>query len=109
MRFHCRVVSKNTHPYHFLVVLISYSFGTVSAAAWGSASILPISWAYIKLMGPVGLRRASEVPGLSSVCVCVCVCVCVYVYVRVCACACVCVCVRVRACEYSTYFCSLWG
>ena len=37
------------------------SFGTVSAAAWGSASILPISWAYIKLMGPQGLKRASEV------------------------------------------------
>ena len=37
------------------------SLGTVSAAAWGSASILPISWAYIKLMGPQGLRSASEV------------------------------------------------
>jgi len=39
------------------------SFGTVSAAAWGSASILPISWAYIKLMGPDGLTRATEVMG----------------------------------------------
>jgi glycine dehydrogenase len=44
----------------------SSSFGTVSAAAWGSASILPISWAYIKLMGPVGLRRASEVAILNA-------------------------------------------
>ena len=33
----------------------------MSAAAWGSASILPISWAYIRLMGPEGLKRASEV------------------------------------------------
>ena len=36
-------------------------FGTVSAAAWGSASILPISWAYIKLMGEEGLKIASQV------------------------------------------------
>ena len=32
----------------------------VSAAAWGSAGILPISWAYVALMGPDGLRRATE-------------------------------------------------
>jgi glycine dehydrogenase len=34
--------------------------GAVSAAPWGSASILPISWVYIAAMGPVGLRRATE-------------------------------------------------
>ncbi|MCK0093541.1 aminomethyl-transferring glycine dehydrogenase [Rhodococcus sp. HNM0563] len=33
--------------------------GPVSAAPYGSASILPITWAYIKLMGASGLRRAS--------------------------------------------------
>jgi glycine dehydrogenase len=33
---------------------------TISAAPWGSASILPISWAYIRLMGPDGLRSATE-------------------------------------------------
>ncbi|MBH0118455.1 aminomethyl-transferring glycine dehydrogenase [Rhodococcus sp. CX] len=33
--------------------------GPVSAAPYGSASILPITWAYIKLMGAQGLRRAS--------------------------------------------------
>ncbi|MEU5844405.1 aminomethyl-transferring glycine dehydrogenase [Rhodococcus sp. NPDC047139] len=33
--------------------------GPVSAAPYGSASILPITWAYIKLMGAEGLRRAS--------------------------------------------------
>jgi glycine dehydrogenase len=31
----------------------------VSAAPWGSAGILPISWAYLRLMGPDGLRRAT--------------------------------------------------
>ncbi|WP_404297665.1 aminomethyl-transferring glycine dehydrogenase [Halomonas sp.] len=34
--------------------------GAVSAAAFGSASILPISWAYIKMMGARGLREATE-------------------------------------------------
>ncbi|MEZ5154442.1 aminomethyl-transferring glycine dehydrogenase [Rhodococcus zopfii] len=33
--------------------------GPVSAAPYGSASILPITWSYIKLMGAQGLRRAS--------------------------------------------------
>ncbi|NLE80780.1 MAG: aminomethyl-transferring glycine dehydrogenase [Rhodococcus sp.] len=33
--------------------------GAVSAAPYGSASILPITWAYIRMMGAVGLRRAS--------------------------------------------------
>ena len=40
--------------------------GPVSAAPWGSAGILPISWAYTKLMGPDGLRRATEVAILSA-------------------------------------------
>ena len=39
------------------------SFGTVSSAAWGSASIIPISWAYILMMGSKGLKKASEVRG----------------------------------------------
>ncbi len=34
--------------------------GAVSAAPWGSASILPISWAYIAAMGAEGLREATE-------------------------------------------------
>ncbi|MCZ2860970.1 aminomethyl-transferring glycine dehydrogenase [Blastococcus sp. VKM Ac-2987] len=34
--------------------------GPVSAAPWGSADILPISWAYMRLMGPDGLTRATE-------------------------------------------------
>ncbi|SEF63504.1 glycine dehydrogenase (decarboxylating) alpha subunit /glycine dehydrogenase (decarboxylating) beta subunit [Thermomonospora echinospora] len=34
--------------------------GPISAAPWGSAGILPISWAYIAMMGPDGLREATE-------------------------------------------------
>jgi glycine dehydrogenase len=34
--------------------------GAVSAAPWGSASILVISWMYIRMMGPDGLKRATE-------------------------------------------------
>ena len=33
--------------------------GAIAAAPFGSASILPISWAYIRMMGPDGLRRAT--------------------------------------------------
>ena len=40
--------------------------GPVSAAPWGSAGILPISYAYAKLMGADGLRRATVVAILSA-------------------------------------------
>ncbi len=40
--------------------------GAVSAAPWGSASILPISWVYIKLMGSVGLTHATKVAILNA-------------------------------------------
>ena len=40
--------------------------GAVSAAPVGSAAILPISWAYIRLMGASGLRRATEVAILNA-------------------------------------------
>ncbi|ASU78428.1 glycine dehydrogenase (aminomethyl-transferring) [Actinopolyspora erythraea] len=33
--------------------------GPISSAPWGSASILPISWAYVRMMGSDGLRRAT--------------------------------------------------
>ena len=42
------------------------SRGAVSATAMGSASILPISWAYIALMGAKGLTQATEVAILSA-------------------------------------------
>ena len=38
----------------------------VAAAPWGSSLILPISWAYIAMMGAKGLRRASEVAILNA-------------------------------------------
>ena len=40
--------------------------GAVSAAPWGSASILPISYMYIELMGAEGLTRASKVAILNA-------------------------------------------
>jgi glycine dehydrogenase len=42
------------------------TIGTVAAAPWGSAGILPISWAYIAMMGADGLRRATLVAILSA-------------------------------------------
>ena len=38
----------------------------VSAAPWGSAGILPISWMYLRLMGPFGLRQATAIALLSA-------------------------------------------
>jgi glycine dehydrogenase len=40
--------------------------GAVSAAPWGSASILPISWMYLAMMGGQGLQRATEVAILNA-------------------------------------------
>ena len=40
--------------------------GMVSAASFGSASILPISWMYITLMGTTGLRKATQVALLNA-------------------------------------------
>jgi glycine dehydrogenase len=42
------------------------AIGPVSAAPWGSASILVISWAYIALLGRSGVRLASEVAILNA-------------------------------------------
>jgi glycine dehydrogenase len=38
----------------------------VSGAPWGSASILAISWMYIRMLGPDGLRKSSEIAILSA-------------------------------------------
>jgi glycine dehydrogenase len=54
-------------PDHPVVPLgIKRSCGTVSAAPWGSPSILPISWAYIALMGPEGLTQATRIAILNA-------------------------------------------
>jgi len=42
------------------------SMGSVSAAPWGSASILVISWMYIKMMGSKGLKAASQISILNA-------------------------------------------
>ena len=42
------------------------AIGPVSAAPWGSASILLISWAYLRMMGAVGLRQATELAILNA-------------------------------------------
>jgi glycine dehydrogenase len=40
--------------------------GNVAAAPWGSASILTITWMYIRMMGAAGLTRASEIAILNA-------------------------------------------
>lgn len=43
-----------------------HAIAAISAAPWGSASILPISWMYIHLMGSSGLKEATEVAILNA-------------------------------------------
>jgi glycine dehydrogenase len=45
---------------------IANGVGPVAAAPWGSASILTITWMYIRMMGAEGLKRASEVAILNA-------------------------------------------
>ena len=62
-------VAKHLAPFlpgHPLAAPGSQPVGAVSAAPWGSASILPISFAYIAMMGEAGLRRATEVAILGA-------------------------------------------
>ena len=53
-------------PGHSLVDNNAGRSGAVSSAPWGSASILPITYAYIAMMGDAGLRRATQVAILSA-------------------------------------------
>jgi glycine dehydrogenase len=54
-------------PGHPVVAMGGASpLGTVSAAPWGSAGILPIPWMYVAMMGGDGLRRASEIAILNA-------------------------------------------
>jgi glycine dehydrogenase len=57
-------VAKHLAPYlptHSLITEAGPATGVSSttSAPWGSASILPISWSYITMMGDVGLREAT--------------------------------------------------
>ncbi|HYJ79592.1 MAG TPA: aminomethyl-transferring glycine dehydrogenase, partial [Longimicrobiaceae bacterium] len=53
-------------PGHPVVPVGRGEEGAVSAGPWGSPSILPISWTYIRLMGAEGLKRATEVAILNA-------------------------------------------
>ncbi|MBI4546445.1 MAG: aminomethyl-transferring glycine dehydrogenase [Ignavibacteriae bacterium] len=54
-------------PSHSIVPINSKkSIGSVSAAPWGSPSILVISWAYIAMMGAEGLAHATKVAILNA-------------------------------------------
>ena len=53
-------------PPAFCIHHSAFPVGPVAAAPWGSASILPISWAYIAMMGAAGLRQASQVAILNA-------------------------------------------
>jgi len=46
--------------------LLGDTAGAVCAAPWGSASITVISWMYVAMMGPNGLKRATEVAILNA-------------------------------------------
>ena len=53
-------------PNHPVVALAGDCKDTVSAAPWGSAAILPISWMYIKMLGGDGLKLATQVAILNA-------------------------------------------
>ena len=53
-------------PGHAVVPVAGRTSGAVSAAPWGSASILPISYAYIAMMGGEGITRATELAILNA-------------------------------------------
>jgi len=55
-----------THPVVDVGIPLAESAGTVSSGPWGSPSILPISWAYIAMMGRDGLTLATKVAILSA-------------------------------------------
>jgi len=63
-------VAKHLEPFlpdHPLVPLgHAQALGTISAAPWGSPSILPISWMYIRMMGGAGLTHATKIAILNA-------------------------------------------
>ncbi|MDV2995965.1 MAG: Glycine dehydrogenase (decarboxylating) [Chroococcidiopsis sp. SAG 2025] len=57
-------ISSDTHP--SLLTPHPSNIGAISAAPWGSASILTISWMYIAMMGGEGLTEATKVAILNA-------------------------------------------
>ncbi len=64
----CAKHLKDFLPTHFHLKELNSKkgMGPVSAAPWGSASILVISWMYIKMMGSKGLKLASKISILNA-------------------------------------------
>ena len=54
-----------SHPLHPVAEQRS-GIGPISAAPYGSAGVLPIAWAYVRMMGADGLRRATQVAVLGA-------------------------------------------
>ena len=60
-------IGVKSHLAPFLPGHVTHGYGqAVSAAPFGSASILPITWMYIRMMGAPGLKRATETAILSA-------------------------------------------
>ncbi|CAJ0606050.1 unnamed protein product [Cylicocyclus nassatus] len=62
-------VKKHLAPFlpgHPVIPVEGRSHGAVASAPWGSASIMPITWAYIRMMGHAGLKKASQVAILNA-------------------------------------------
>ena len=63
-------VKKHLSPFvpnhRFDIETTKTDFAAVSAAPYGSAAILPISWAYIQMMGSAGLKKATQVAILGA-------------------------------------------
>jgi glycine dehydrogenase len=69
----CRAHLAPYLPTHPLIEVVTHGdvpaedrTGPVASAPWGSAGILPIPWAYVAMMGPDGLRAATETAILSA-------------------------------------------
>nr|CDJ93601.1 Glycine cleavage system P-protein domain containing protein [Haemonchus contortus] len=62
-------VKKHLAPFlpgHPVIPIDGRQDGAVAGAPWGSASILPITWAYIRMMGHAGLKKASQMAILNA-------------------------------------------
>jgi glycine dehydrogenase len=59
-------VGKHLAPFLPSIGAADASVGPVSASAFGSASILPITWMYVRMMGREGLKQATQVAILNA-------------------------------------------
>ncbi len=59
-------VAAHLTPYLPGHMSLGHEEGAVASAAWGSASIAPICWMYLAMMGPAGLKEATEMAILNA-------------------------------------------